>query len=83
MTNVLNNLPEIGDIILTKDGLQLRVLSVRKDGERILFLEGVDDNAPSPMRTRVQQNNFQRILRKNPNPIDPKTNKPVNQGASK
>ena len=55
----------IGDVIATKDGLTLRVLSVRKvDGNQILRLEGIDDTSESPIRTTVLPNNILRVLRK-------------------
>ena len=55
----------INDIIATKDGLTLRVLSIRKvDGNNILRIEGVDDNSEAPMRTTVLPNNILRIIKK-------------------
>ena len=69
----MDNSVEVNDIILTKDGQQLRVLAVRRNGPDIQRLEGICDTDPSPMRTTVLKNNFQRVMKKSPWIIDPKT----------
>ena len=60
----MDNSVEVNDIILTKDGQQLRVLAVRRNGPDIQRLEGICDTDPSPMRTTVLKNNFQRVMKK-------------------
>ena len=75
----MDNSVEVNDIILTKDGQMLRVLNVRRNGSDIQRLEGIDDNSPSPMRTTVLKNNFQRVMKKSPWVIDPKTGKKIDR----
>ena len=43
------------------------------------MLEGICDTDPSPMRTTVLKNNFQRVMKKSPWVIDPKTGKKVDR----
>ena len=75
----MDNSVEVNDIILTKDGQQLRVLNVRRNGPDIQRLEGICDTDPSPMRTTVLKNNFQRFMKKSPWVIDPKTGKKIDR----
>ena len=75
----MDNSVEVNDIILTKDGQQLRVLNVRRNGPDIQRLEGICDTDPSPMRTTVLKNNFQRVMKKSPWIIDTKTGKKVDR----
>ena len=75
----MDNSVEVNDIILTKDGQQLRVLNVRRNGPDIQRLEGICDTDPSPMRTTVLKNNFQRVMKKSPWVIDPKTGKKIDR----
>ena len=75
----MDNSVEVNDIILTKDGQQLRVLNVRRNGPDIQRLEGICDTDPSPMRTTVLKKNFQRVMKKSPWVIDPKTGKKVDR----
>ena len=75
----MDNSVEVNDIILTKDGQQLRVLNVRKNGNDIQRVEGICDTDPSPMRVTVLKNNFQRVMKKSPWVIDPKTGKKVDR----
>ena len=63
------------DVIATKDGMKLRVLAVRKNGDEINRLEAMDDSSPSPMRINVLRDNFLRIISKSPWVIDRKTGK--------
>ncbi len=69
----MDNSVAVNDIIATKDGQKLRVLSVRNNGPEIVRVEGIDDNCPSPMRTVVLKDNFLRVLRKSPWKMDAKT----------
>jgi hypothetical protein len=55
---------ERNDVIATKDGKTLRVLSIYKTGNDITRVEGIDDASDSPCRRTVYVNNIQRILRK-------------------
>jgi hypothetical protein len=73
----MDNTVGINDIVLTKDGQQLRILSVQKTGNDIQRLWGIDDNAPTPMRTPILKDNFQRIMRKSPWKYDAKTGEKV------
>ena len=57
---------EVNDFISTKDGRELRILSLYKTGNEVIRLDGVDDNAPSPMRIVVFANNIARIIKKAP-----------------
>ena len=59
-------LPEIerGDVIATKDGREMRVLTVYKNGNAIHRIEGIDDSVDSPIRTTVYSADITRILRK-------------------
>lgn len=41
------------DTVVAKDGRRLRVLSVRRNGDQIQWVEGVDDTLESPMRSTV------------------------------
>ena len=75
----MDNSVEVNDIILTKDGQQLRVLAVRRNGPDIQRVEGICDTDPSPMRVTVLKNNFQRVMKKSPWVIDPKTGKKVDR----
>ena len=75
----MDNSVEVNDIILTKDGQQLRVLNVRRNGPDIQRLEGICDTDPSPMRVTVLKNNFQRVMKKSPWVIDPKTGKKIDR----
>ena len=52
------------DVIATKDGKTLRVLSIYKTGNEVVRIEGIDDSAESPCRRTVYANNILRILRK-------------------
>ena len=73
----MDNTVGINDIVSTKDGQTLRILAVKKNGNEVMRLEGINDNDPSPMRTTILKENFLRILKKCPWRIDPKTNKKV------
>ena len=55
---------DINDVIATKDGKTLRVLSIYRSGGEITRIEGIDDNDDSPCRKTVYVNNLLRILRK-------------------
>ena len=79
----MDNSIEINDTIVTKDGATLRVLAVRRDGQEIRRLEGIDDNAPSPMRVTVLKDNFLRLIRKSPWKMDNKTGKKVDARTGK
>ena len=61
---------ERNDVIATKDGKTLRVLSIYKTGNEITRIEGVDDNSDSPCRRTVYNNNILRILRKAPKKVE-------------
>ena len=73
----MDNSVAANDIIATKDGQRLRVLSVRYSGNDIQRVEGIDDSAASPMRVTVMKENFLRVLQKSPWIMDPKTGKRV------
>ena len=79
----MDNSVAVNDIIATKDGQKLRVLSVRYSGNDIQRVEGIDDSSPCPMRTNVFKENFLRVLVKSPwvlykkgIKVDVKTGKP-------
>jgi hypothetical protein len=59
-------LPELeaNDIISTKDGQSLRILTIYKNGNEVSKIDGIDDNSPSPMRVPVFANNIARIMKK-------------------
>ena len=76
----MDNSVGINDIVLTKDGQNLRVLSVRRNGPDILRLEGIDDHSPAPMRTTILKENFLRILKKCPWRLDSNGKKVDAQG---
>lgn len=65
----------INDIIATKDGQRLRILAIRRNGEEIIRVEGIDDTSSSPIRVTVLKENFLRLLVKSPWVMDPKTGK--------
>ena len=74
----MDNTVGINDIVATKDGQRLRVLSVKKNGNDVHRLEGIDDTSASPMRTTVLKDNFLRVLQKSPWKYDAKTGKKIN-----
>lgn len=59
-----------GDFISTKDGRTFTVEALRYVGGNLYKIEGVDRNAPSPMRTTIWANEFQRVVRKSPRVYD-------------
>ena len=59
-----------GDTILTKDGRKFVVESLRYLGGNLYKLEGVDRESPTPMRTTVWANEFQRVVKKAPKVYD-------------
>ncbi len=50
------------DVIATKDGRELRVLSVYKPAGEILRVDCIDDRSANPMRTPVFSKDIARIL---------------------
>jgi hypothetical protein len=59
------------DIIATKDGQTVRVLSVYYNGDALSKIEGIDDSEASPMRRPVFAAQIARVLRK-AEPPEPK-----------
>ena len=55
---------ERGDIISTKDGQTIRVLSVYYNGDALSKIEGIDDTEACPMRRPVFSNQIARVLKK-------------------
>lgn len=78
---------EKDDVILTKDGHEMRVLRVIMGGNDIQRIECVDDKAESPMRTTIFANNISRVLVKAVKPVvkplgkihDPNYKGPINR----
>ena len=72
----MDNMVAVNDIIATRDNQRLRILRIRKNGEKILGIECVDDDDPrGPCRVNVTPDNFRTILKKSPWRIDPVTNR--------
>ena len=57
---------EKGDVILSKDGKQYRVLSTYYNGDTLSKIEGVDDNDPNRMRRSVFTHEIVRVMKKAP-----------------
>ena len=68
------NLPTIekGDVIATKDGRSVRVLSVYKPDGIIRKVDAVDDGAESPIREVIFSKDIARILVKRKKPEEQK-----------
>ncbi len=61
-------LPELekGDVIITKDGREMRILSVYKPDGQVKRVDCVEEKSENPMRTPIFSENIGRILRKGP-----------------
>lgn len=55
---------EKGDKIITKDGRELRVLSVYKPDGTIIRVDGVEDNVPNPIRVPVFSKDIGRVMKR-------------------
>lgn len=55
---------ERGDIIATKAGESLRVVSVYYNGNDLSRVDALNDSDPSPMRRPVFSNQIARVLKK-------------------
>jgi hypothetical protein len=66
-------LPELerNDVVLTKDGREMRILSIYKSNNTVHRVEAVDDSKDIPTRTTIYANNIMKILRKHIKPVEP------------
>lgn len=62
---------EKGDVIITKDGREMQVISIYKPDGKVRRCDCVAVGDESPMRTPVWSENIARILRKAPKPAEP------------
>ena len=53
-----------GDLIQHKDGRKFTVEALRYVGDKLHHIEGVDKNAPSPMRTTIWANDFDKVIKR-------------------